>query len=128
MDARWLARFTPVARLLIGGGFLLAPELTMRPWIGVEARSPGARLLARVVGSRDLVLGAGALAARDSDQRSRWLAAGIGADAADLALTLAARDHLPRRNVALVSAIAGAGVALGAAALARRPPLHQACV
>ena len=44
---------------------------------------------------------------------------GLAADATDLALTLTARDHLPRRGSVLVSAIAAGGVALGAAAIAQ---------
>jgi hypothetical protein len=44
---------------------------------------------------------------------------GLGADAADLALTLGARDQLPRQGWVLVSAIAGSGVALGVAVVVK---------
>lgn len=114
-----------VARLSIGAGFVLAPELTMRPWIGRGTRSTGALLLARVVGSRDLVLAAGSLTAADRGEHSRWVAAGLAADAADLALTIAYRRRLPRRGAALASAVAAGGVVLGTIALSglrpRRP-------
>lgn len=51
MSAAAVARLVAIARLLIGAGFVLAPELTMRPWIGRDTRSEGAILLARVVGA-----------------------------------------------------------------------------
>lgn len=125
MDPRWLARFTSVARLAIGAGFVLVPELAMRPWIGSETRRERARLLARVIGSRDLVLAAGALTAGGQAERSRWIAAGLAADAADLVLTVSYRRVLPRRGAALVCAIAGAGVCLGSAALSAPRPVRS---
>jgi hypothetical protein len=73
-------------------------------------------LLARVVGSRDVVIAVGTLTAADS--LPRWLAAALAADATDALLTIMARDHLPPAGAALVVAISGGGVALGAAALA----------
>lgn len=121
MNRRRLASFVAIARLSIGAGFLLAPELTMRPWIGEETSSEGALLLARVVGGRDLVLGAGSLTARGPEEPARWLAAGLIADAADLALTIAYRRVLPRRGAALVCAVAAGGVGLGALALSSQP-------
>src|SRR5436305_8276005 len=111
-----LARFTAICRLLIGSGFLLSPQTAMRPWIGRAAQRPTARLLTRVVGSRDVVLAVGTLTAADA--LPRWLAAALAADAADVVLTVSARDHLPRAGAAVVVAVAGGGVALGAAALA----------
>ena len=90
----------------------------MRAWIGREAQRPPTRLLVRALGARDVVLGVGTIAAAGSDRR-RWLTGSLVADAADLALTLAAREHLPRGGRTLVAAIAGGGVVLGAAALAQ---------
>jgi len=115
-----LARFTATARLLIGGGFLVAPGLAMRPWIGDAAAHPSARLLARAVGARDVALALGTLGAARRGALRPWLAAALLADATDLALTVAQRDRLPARG-RLVSAIAGAGVALGALAFSLRP-------
>lgn len=117
MNGDALGRHTALARIAIGTAFIAQPQLWMRPWIGRDAARPTARLLARALGARDVVLGIGAL--RNTDRR--WLAAGLTADAADLALTLAAREELPRRGRTLVALVAGSGVALGAAALARRP-------
>jgi hypothetical protein len=111
-----LARFTAVCRLLIGSSFLFSPERAMRPWIGSDASRATSRLLTRVLGSRDLVLAVGTLTAGDSLRR--WLAAALAADAADVLLTISARDRLPRAGAALVVAVAGGGVVLGGAALA----------
>lgn len=92
----------------------------MRPWIGLDARRPSSRLLARALGARDLALGLGTLASTGRDRR-RWLVAALLADGADLLLTLGAREQLPQRGAALVSLIAGAGVGLGAVAAAQTP-------
>ena len=125
MDALVLIRFTAVCRLSIGASFLTSPGRFMRAWIGRDAGYRGAGLLARALGSRDVLLAAGTLTAANRHELRRWTAAGLLADATDLSLTLAARRRLPRRNVALVSAIAGAGVLLGAAALSSRPREHS---
>jgi hypothetical protein len=111
-----VARFTAACRIAIGAAFVAQPQVWMRPWIGRDARRPTARLLARGLGVRDLVLGIGTLAS-GAEQR-RWLAAALTADTTDLLLTIASREHLPPRGRALVVAIAGSGVTLGSAALA----------
>ena len=119
MGARDLARFTAICRVAIGAGFLAYPPLSMRSWIGRDARRPGAVLLARALGARDLVIGVGTLASlADREALAAWLRGALAADATDLALTLAGGDAVPPRGRILVSAIAGGGVALGAAALA----------
>ena len=119
MGARDLARFTAICRVAIGAGFVAYPPVSMRSWIGLDARRPGAVLLARALGARDLVIGVGTLT-NLSDRRalSAWLRGALAADAADLALTLAGGDAVPPSGRILVSAIAAGGVALGAAALA----------
>jgi len=116
---RDLAKFTAICRLAIGAGFVTYPPLTMRTWIGADARRPGAVLLARALGARDLVIGVGTLA-NLNDQRARtaWLTGALAADSTDLALTLAGRGSLPRAGRTLVSMIAAGGVVLGAIALA----------
>ncbi|HUE28614.1 MAG TPA: hypothetical protein VMP89_17705 [Solirubrobacteraceae bacterium] len=119
MRARDLARFTAICRLAIGAGFVAYPPLSMRSWIGSDARRPGAILLARALGARDLVIGVGTLASlADRRALSPWLRGALAADATDLALTLAGGDAVPARGKVLVCAVAAGGVALGAAALA----------
>lgn len=74
----------------------------------------------RALGARDMALALGTLSAREPDALRPWLAGALAADATDLLLTLAAREHLPRRGRRLVAAVAAGAVALGAAALAGR--------
>ena len=119
MGARELARFTAICRLAIGAGFVAYPPLTMRAWIGSDARRPAATLLARALGVRDLIIGTGTLAQlEDPSALAAWLRGALAADTADLLLTLYGRDAVPPRGRPLVSSIAAGGVVLGAAALA----------
>ena len=92
----------------------------MRPWLGRDAALPGVRLLARALGARDIVLAVGTLTAAD-DTLPRWLTGALAADATDLAVTVAGRDHLPRGGRELVMAIAATAVALGAVAIVTAP-------
>ena len=108
-------------RVALGLTALTRPEIPARPWIGPAAADPGARLLARALGARDIALGAGALislAARDDDgQAARaWVAMGALADALDASITAAAWGGLPRGGRGLVAAAAGGAAVAGAAA------------
>jgi hypothetical protein len=126
MDAALIARLVAAGRMGFGVALTLTPERVTTPWLGSAAARPATRVVTRGLGARDLALGAGALAAgatgatgraRGADLQ-RWVAAGIVADAADLAATVAAGDSLPLRGRVLVGAVAGGGAALGALALA----------
>ena len=111
MSPRDVARLIAAGRIAIGVGLLLAPGLVTRPWIGADAGRPGAKVLARAMGARDLVIGAIALQTLGNPQvASRWQKAGAAVDAVDLAATLAARRELPRGGVALVVTMATSGV------------------
>jgi hypothetical protein len=123
VDALALARFTAACRVGIGAAFLTRPQLWMRPWIGADANRPQAKLLARALGTRDLALGVGTLAALSGDRKAlrAWLAGALAADTADLLLTVIERDSLPRQGRVLVAAIAGGGVLMGAGALTQAP-------
>ena len=115
MDARLLARFVALCRVAIGAGFALAPGLTAPLWLGDMGRGRGARFFLRIVGTRDLVLAAGALAAlggRGGSARN-WVLAGAAADACDLVATLAAREELPPLAAANAIAVTAGGVAMG---------------
>ncbi|HWD65542.1 MAG TPA: hypothetical protein VG405_10235 [Solirubrobacteraceae bacterium] len=112
-----LARALGLARIAFGLGLIAQPERLATPWIGREAKGPGAQVAVRGLGARDLVLGAGAAVSSGGD-RQRWLAAGIVGDVADLTATLAAGRALPLRGRVLVGTVASAGIAMGGAALA----------
>ena len=117
MTAPLIARFVAAGRIGFGVALIVAPERLTSVWLGSDAARPGARVLTRGLGARDLALGAGALAAADS-QLQPWVAGAIVADVADLVATVAAGTSLPRTGRALVGAVAAGGAVLGALALA----------
>ncbi len=81
--------------------------------IGKQSRKPAVRTMFRFYGTRDAVLGIGALraAARGGDV-APWLAAGVLSDALDAGVLLAEWETLPPgKRVPGVLAALGAGVA-----------------
>jgi hypothetical protein len=95
-----------------------------RAWIGKQARLPGAQLLARAVGARDLALGLGGLQAltRDDDSTQSWLAAASVCDAVDFGATWQAGRGIPsqaRQGVLGIAAVFSVLSAIAAVALAR---------
>jgi len=104
-------------RILFGVAFLAAPAATGSGWIGRDAKRTPVKLLLRAVGARDLVLGAGALAALTAercDPRS-WMATQAVCDVADLAATFAARDSIPEAGFRAAAALAGVSAAIAIA-------------
>jgi hypothetical protein len=117
MTAPLIARLVAVGRVGFGVALVVAPERVTSLWLGSDAGRPAARVVTRGLGARDLALGAGALAATDS-QLQPWVAAAIVADTADLVATVAAGKSLPLTGRALVAVIAAGGAVLGTIALA----------
>jgi hypothetical protein len=115
---RILAVLISLGRLLIGVAFTAEPKLMDRAWIGKQARIPGAQLLARAVGARDLVLGLGGLQAlmRDDGSARPWLGAAAICDAVDFGATWTAGRTIPRQARRGVLAIAGVFSVLSAIA------------
>ena len=112
LDNRTL--FVGGIRAAIGAGLVVAPRFAGRLWAGEGAEAPTARMFARVIGVRDLVLGAALLkAARDGEDHRTLLALGVAADAADVAGALLTWQGLSRGRRVLVPAAAGAVAALG---------------
>jgi hypothetical protein len=116
VDDRALTRQLAWGRIAAGAGLLAVPGLIGGPWIGGETASrPGARVLLRALGVRDLVLGLGLKTALDRDAPTRgWLEGGLAADGVDFSATVLAGDDLPLPGRVLVGALAASGVALGA--------------
>ena len=56
---RILGLFISFSRVLFGVVFISKPQLMEQAWIGKQGRLPGAQLLARAVGARDLTVGLG---------------------------------------------------------------------
>jgi hypothetical protein len=101
-------------RLGVGATALVRPALLLRPWVGDRHGDPGAVLLGRALGARDVALGAGAVIAfRQGNPLRWWVAAGGLADAADATATLLAFPRLPAvtRWLVLLAAAGGAAAA-----------------
>ncbi|MGH9283325.1 MAG: hypothetical protein ACRD0S_10375 [Acidimicrobiales bacterium] len=98
--ARRYARWLSYGRIGLGFVAFTAPRLPAAPWVGdTEARRPPAKLLSRALGARDVALGLGSvLALRHGTPARGWVEAGGLADAGDLAATLLAWRHVPRRT------------------------------
>jgi hypothetical protein len=129
---RILAGVISFARFLFGVAFIARPNLMDRAWVGKQARLPGAQLLARAVGARDLALGLGGLQAlpRNDGSARPWLGAAALCDAVDFGATWTAGRGIPRQARTGVLAIAGvfsllsamAAVGIGRSAPAQPAP------
>lgn len=117
---RALAGLISLGRFLVGVVFIAQPRVMERAWIGKQARVPGAQVLARAVGARDLTLGLGGLqaVARNDGSARQWLAAAAACDAVDFGATKAAGRRIPREASNAVLAIAGVFSVLSAIAAA----------
>jgi hypothetical protein len=118
---RTTARLVAWGRVGVGTAAVLTPSLVARPWVGDVGDDVPARLLARAMGGRDLVLGIGTLRGLSvSDAEGRpWVALGGVADLVDAVATMVAFGHLPRRARWAYLAIAlGAAVTCTRAAIA----------
>ena len=115
---RILAVLISAARLVFGVAFIGKPTLMERAWIGKQARLPGAQLLTRAVGARDLALGLGGLQAltRNDGSARPWLAAAAVCDVVDFGATWTAGRAIPRQARSGVLAIAGVSSVLSAIA------------
>jgi hypothetical protein len=117
---RALAGLISAGRFLFGVAFIARSKLMDRGWIGKQARLPGAQVLARAVGARDLALGLGGMqaVARNDGSAQPWLGAAAICDAVDFGATWVAGRGIPRRARTGVLAIAGAFSLLSAIAAA----------
>jgi hypothetical protein len=111
-----LAGAQAVNRVVLGAGLIAVPRVFGRVWCGRAANDERARVLARGLGARDLLLGvAGLLALREGDPRwtRRAFGAHAAADAVDLVAVLMAGPALGRstRTVAGTLAAGSAGIA-----------------
>jgi hypothetical protein len=122
MDAaRTLATGLAINRIAFGLNYLLRPESAGPSWIGRVAKRPGAKVMTRSQGVRDLALGAGAIAAlarHDQDDARIWVASHALADATDFGVTWLSRERLPDRGARLALTVAGISTAIASAAAA----------
>jgi hypothetical protein len=106
---RTLAALISLGRFVFGAALTAQPSLLEGAWVGKQARLPGAQVLGRAVGARDLTLGLGGLqaVARDDGSVRPWLAAAAVCDTVDFGATYAAGRRIPRQARNGVLAIAG---------------------
>jgi hypothetical protein len=110
-SARTLARGIAIGRIAFGAALVVAPRATGRRWIGADADRPGATVVARGLGIRDLVLGMIALHTLSHPEVGpRWQRTLAVCDAVDLAATVAAREALPAGAVLGTTVVAGGAV------------------
>ena len=115
MEVRRLAQMLALNRVLFGAGFVIAPR-SARAWVGRAAERPGAHVLTRALGVRDLALGVGALAALGNGGAAKpWFAGQLAADATDFLATWRVRDDLPGPAAAFALALAAGSAAIAAA-------------
>jgi hypothetical protein len=115
MDARKAGTQLAIGRIAIGAALIAAPEKVTGGWIGADADREGARVLARALGVRDLVIGVGQLAGlRAGYGAAGWFRAGGAGDVVDLGATLAAGDRIPALGRYGVGAIALTSAVLSA--------------
>ena len=100
-------------RALFGVAMLAAPGAITRAWVGRD--DAPAAVLARCLGARDVVIGAGAAVAvvRKRDP-APWLLGGALADTVDGVVTLMAGDRIPRSGRLATVALAAPSAAFGA--------------
>lgn len=112
-------RAIAVGRTLIGAAGVLARPSWLESALGRSANDPLPRVLARMVGVRDLAIGVATLAASRQAPRRAARLAGLGAlcDATD-GIAASAATGLSRRVRQLTVPAAGAAAVLGAVAAA----------
>jgi hypothetical protein len=114
---RTLARGLALNRVLFGVGFIAFPG-SGRTWVGKVAERPGAQVLARALGVRDLALAVGALAALGNGGSAKpWFAGQLAADVTDFLATWRVRDELPGPALAFALPMAAGSAAIAAAYL-----------
>lgn len=126
LDPSGLARSIGVGRLLLGGGFLLAPVTATRV-LGVDtATAKRVAFLAQMMAARDVAIGAGTAASSGAGRNpAGWLLAGAAADAADAVVIAGALRSGRARGVAARGLVGGAAAlsalaAFGAVGALRR--------
>lgn len=113
MRARTIITGGAWARIGLGLAFLAMPAPLVRFWTGAERPALEATMMARGLGIRDALIGAGALLALRYDQPAgRWLRVGAIADGVDAAITLTALSRPPKAlRLALFGIAASSSVA-----------------
>lgn len=115
MNPKTVATGLSVNRMIVGLGLTLAPRRVGASWIGGESSRPGAQLMARGLGIRDLAIAAGTLRAlRRAESARPWTIGALFSDGVDLLATIAVARSLPPKSRAFGIAMTGGSTAIGA--------------
>jgi hypothetical protein len=107
-SSRITAQALGAGRAALGAALLLTPDLVTPRWVGDAGTTDAGRVMARGLGARDIVIGAGTMTAGRG-----WILAGVGADLADLFASGTA-GGIPRNGRIGTAALAGGSALLGA--------------
>jgi hypothetical protein len=100
--------------MVLGVGLLAAPTRIGAGWLGELAERPAVGALLRLIGARDLVLGAIALHTIDHPEVGpRWQATCALVDGSDVLATVAARRDMPPAGAAGTVLLAGIAAVVG---------------
>jgi hypothetical protein len=108
MDHRTNVLGVARGRIVMGLAMLFLPGVMLRVMFGRQASTPTGRVMARMFGARELVLGVGTVTSvKERTQDAEWVGACAAADAVD-GLVMAFSPGVPRRSrpAALVGAAA----------------------
>jgi hypothetical protein len=110
MDTRTTVLGIARGRIVTGLAFLILPGLTLRLMFGRRASTPTARVMARMFGAREVVLGVGTVTSvKERTQDAEWVSASAVVDAVD-GLAMAFSPGVPRRS--RPAAIVGSAAAI----------------
>lgn len=110
MDTRTTVLGIARGRIVMGLAMLVLPGVVLRLMLGRGASTPTARVLARMFGAREVVLGVGTVTSvKEHTQDAEWVGACAVADAVD-GLALAFSPGVPGRS--RPGALVGAAAAL----------------
>ena len=102
-------------RVAVGAALVAAPGTLLKGSIG--ERPPGSMLmLARTVGIRDIVLGAGTISAQRSGETAdirRWIAVGLASDALDAVVGVAGVRLVGKRGALIATGVTLPVIAAG---------------
>ena len=110
MDTRTTVLGIARGRIVMGLLMLVLPGVMLRILFGRHASTPSGRVLARMFGAREFVLGVGTVTSvKERTQDAEWVSASAMVDAVD-GLAMAFSPGVPRRS--RPGALVGAGAAL----------------
>ena len=98
MDQRTNVLVIARGRIVMGLAMLVVPSVMLRVMFGRDASTRTARVLARMFGAREFVLGVGTITSvKERTQDAEWVSASAVADAVD-GLVMAFSPGVPRRS------------------------------